>query len=178
MYINSTGLVLEGGGMRGLYTAGVLEYFLENDIEFPYVIGVSAGACMAASYLSKQLGRNAKVNIGYANDRKYLSFRNLIKNGELFGMDYLFNKIPNELVPFDYKAFEDNPSEFVIGTTDCKTGEPVYFSRKEYQADVLTPIRASSSLPFMAPIVSFQGFDLLDGGLSDPVPLKKAEQDG
>ncbi|KMY54527.1 patatin [Bacillus sp. FJAT-27231] len=173
-----TGLVLEGGGMRGLYTAGVLDFFLENKIEFPYVIGVSAGACNAASYISKQWGRNKRVNIGFVRDPKYISLRNFFRNGELFGMDYVFDVIPNQIVPFDYEEFKRSNTEFVIGTTDCRTGEPIYFSRKEYKEDLLTPIRASSSLPFAAPIVSFQGYELLDGGMSDPIPVKKAEQDG
>ncbi|OCA92835.1 patatin-like phospholipase family protein [Pseudobacillus wudalianchiensis] len=173
-----TGLVLEGGGMRGLYTAGVLDFFLENKIEFPYVIGVSAGACNAASYISKQWGRNKRVNIGFVRDPKYISLRNFFRNGELFGMDYVFDVIPNQIVPFDYEEFKRSDTEFVIGTTDCHTGEPIYFSRKEYKEDLLTPIRASSSLPFAAPIVSFQGYELLDGGMSDPIPVKKAEQDG
>ncbi|MBM7647875.1 putative patatin/cPLA2 family phospholipase [Bacillus ectoiniformans] len=173
-----TGLVLEGGGMRGIYTAGVLDFFLEKKLEFPYVIGVSAGACNAASYLSKQWGRNKQVNIGFVKDRKYMSYRNLILKGEFFGMDYLFDIIPNQIVPFDYDAFKQNEAEFVVGTTDCHTGEPVYFSRKDYQENLLTPIRASSSLPFMAPIVTYKERHLLDGGMSDPIPVKKAERDG
>ncbi|RJS59448.1 patatin family protein [Bacillus sp. PK3_68] len=173
-----TGLVLEGGGMRGVYTAGVLDFFLENKIEFPYVIGVSAGACNAASYISKQWGRNKRVNIGFIRDPKYISLRNYFRKGELFGMDYVFDIIPNQIVPFDYDEFNRSETEFVIGTTDCHTGEPVYFSRKEYKEELLMPIRASSSLPFAAPIVSFQGYELLDGGMSDPIPVRKAEEDG
>ncbi|TMU88335.1 patatin family protein [Bacillus sp. BHET2] len=176
--VNETGLVLEGGGMRGIYTAGALEYFLEQGIEFPYVIGVSAGACNAASYLSKQNGRNKKVNVDFIQDPKYLSWRNYWKTGELFGMDYVFDEIPNKLVPFDYKAFHSNSTEFVVGTTDCHSGNPVYFSRNDYGEDLLTIIRASSSLPFVAPMVEFGSRYLLDGGISDPVPIRKAEQDG
>ena len=99
------GLVLEGGGMRGLYTAGVLEYFMEQNLYFPYNIGVSAGACMAASYLSRQKGRNKKVNLGYIEDKRYISFSNFIKNREIFGMDFIFDEIPNRLVPFDMDTF-------------------------------------------------------------------------
>ncbi|MGM0845356.1 MAG: patatin-like phospholipase family protein [Bacillota bacterium] len=178
MLFNQTGLVLEGGGMRGVYTAGVLEYLLENEVEFPYVIGVSAGACIAASYLSKQKGRNKKVNIGFAGDPNYLSWRNYFKKRELFGMDFVFNEIPNKIVPYDYEAFQNSQSQFVIGTTDCHTGESVYHYRKDYGEDVLTPIRASSSLPFVAPVVEFQSRHLLDGGISDPIPVRKAEADG
>ncbi|RLQ95252.1 patatin-like phospholipase family protein [Falsibacillus albus] len=172
------GLVLEGGGMRGVYTAGVLECFLENDIEFPYVIGVSAGACNAASYLSKQKGRNKKVNIGFVKDPRYISWRNYLMKRELFGMDYIFDEIPNRLVPFDYEAFHQNKAEFVIGTTDCMSGEPVYLHKKDYERNVLMAIRASSSLPFVANEIQFKGRLLLDGGISDPVPLRKAQEDG
>jgi predicted patatin/cPLA2 family phospholipase len=178
MLFEQTGLVLEGGGMRGVYTAGVLEYLLENDVEFPYVIGVSAGACIAASFLSKQKGRNKKVNIGFAGNPRYLSWRNYFKNRELFGMDFVFDEIPNKIVPFDYKAFHSNNAEFVIGTTDCHTGEPVYHYKNDYAENVLTPIRASSSLPFVAPVVEYNSRHLLDGGISDPIPVKKAELDG
>ncbi|MBD1380400.1 patatin-like phospholipase family protein [Metabacillus arenae] len=172
------GLVLEGGGMRGVYTAGVLEYFLENDLSFPYLIGVSAGACMAASYLSKQKGRNKKVNIELVSHPKYLSFNNYLRYRQLFGMDFLFDEIPNKIVPYDFEAFRNSGSSFVVGTTDIETGEPVYFNEWETSNDLLTAIRASSSLPFIAPVVEFKQRKLMDGGISDSVPLKKAEQDG
>ncbi|AZB42560.1 patatin family protein [Bacillus sp. FJAT-42376] len=176
--LEQTGLVLEGGGMRGVYTAGVLEYFMEKDLYFPYVIGVSAGACMAASYLSRQMDRNRTVNIDYAGDPKYLSLQNYIKNRQLFGMDYIFDEIPNRLVPFDFEAFSKNPERLVIGTTDCETGEPVYFNKPETMGDLLTIIRASSSLPFIAPMVPYQDKLLMDGGIVDSVPIRKAEEDG
>lgn len=176
--MNEVGLVLEGGGMRGLYTAGVLEYFLENDLFFPYVIGVSAGSCMAASYLSRQRGRNKKVNIGLAANPKYLSYRNLLTKKQLFGMDFLFDEIPNKLVPFDFETFLKGEEQFVVGTTDCHTGEPAYFNKTEHGDNILTVIRASSSLPLIAPAVPYDGKMLLDGGIIDPIPIKKAEKDG
>ncbi|WP_423798835.1 patatin-like phospholipase family protein [Neobacillus sp. SAB-20_R2A] len=172
------GLVLEGGGMRGVYTAGVLEYFLEQEMFFPYVIGVSAGACNAASYLSKQKGRNKTVTIEYASDPRYISWKNYFKNRQIFGMDFIFDEIPNKHIPYDFDRFYQNPSEFVIGTTDCMTGEPVYYSKKDYGKDLLTVLRASSSLPFIAPEIRFKEKILLDGGISDPIPIKKAKQDG
>lgn len=172
------GLVLEGGGMRGVYTAGVLECFLEHDIFFPYVIGVSAGACNAASYLSRQKGRNHTVNIKYVSDPRYISWRNFLKNRQFFGMDFIFDEIPNKLVPYDYEAFYRNPAEFVIGTTDCNTGNPVYFSKEDYGQEVLTVLKASSSLPFIAKEITFKDKVLLDGGISDPIPIKKAKADG
>jgi predicted patatin/cPLA2 family phospholipase len=172
------GLVLEGGGMRGVYTAGVLEYFLEEEISFPYVIGVSAGAAMAASYLSKQRGRNRKVNIELVTDPRYLSWRNFLKTRQVFGMDFIFDEIPNKLVPYHYDEFYQNQAEFVVGTTDCVTGSPVYFSKEDYGQEMLKILKASSSLPFIAPEIEFNNHFLLDGGISDPIPVKKSQQDG
>jgi predicted patatin/cPLA2 family phospholipase len=176
--MNKIGLVLEGGGMRGVYSAGVMEFFLEQNLYFPYVIGVSAGACNAASYLSKQKGRNKVVNIDFISDHRYLSWKNYYKKRQLFGMDFIFDEIPNKLVPFDYEAFFQNQSEFVIGTTDCNSGKPIYFKKNDYGRNVLPILKASSSLPFVAPEVEFSGKKLLDGGISDPIPIKQAERDG
>lgn len=176
--MSSIGLVLEGGGMRGVYTAGVLEYFLEQGLYFPYTIGVSAGACIAASYLSRQQGRNRIVNVEWVKDPRYISWRNYWSKGQLFGMDFIFDEIPNSLVPFDNEAFEKSREEFVIGTMDCNTGEPVYYRKSEPGFDLLRVLRASSSLPFIAPIVEYGGRELLDGGIVDPIPLRKAEDDG
>lgn len=172
------GLVLEGGGMRGVYTSGVLEFFLEEKIFFPYVIGVSAGACNAISYLSKQKGRNRIVNIDYVTDPRYLSWKNYFKNKQFFGMDFIFDELPHKLEPFHYEEFYHNPAEFIIGTTDCSTGEPLYFKKEDYGKDMLTILRASSSLPFIAPEVHYKERILLDGGISDAIPLKKAQKDG
>ncbi|RJX40180.1 patatin family protein [Paenibacillus pinisoli] len=176
--MSANGLILEGGGMRGIYTAGVLEYFSEHGIYFPYTIGVSAGACMGASYLSRQLGRNRIVNVNWVSDPRYISWRNLWRNGQLFGMDFIFDEIPNKLVPFDYEAFQNSPEEYVIGTTDCITGEAVYYRKSDPGYDLLKLLRASSSLPFIAPIVEFGGRKLLDGGIADPIPLREAEKEG
>ncbi|WP_221568125.1 patatin family protein [Alkalihalobacillus sp. TS-13] len=176
--MDQTGLVLEGGGMRGVYTAGVLEYFMEQDFYLPYVIGVSAGACNAASYLSRQFGRNKKVTIGFSKHPEYISLKNLWKKRQLFGMDLIFDEIPNKLVPFDYDKFHEAKERFVIGTTDCMTGEPVYFEKSEYMDQILPILRASSSLPFMAPVIEMENRCLMDGGISDPIPIRKSELDG
>lgn len=176
--LNQIGLVLEGGGMRAVYTGGILEYFLDKQLFFPYVIGVSAGACNAASYLSKQKGRNKIVTIEYASDPRYISWKNYFTNRQFFGMDFIFDEIPNKHVPYHYDVFYNGPSELVVGTTDCQTGAPVYFNKKEYGKDLLTVLRASSSLPFIAPVVNYHDKTLLDGGISDPIPIKKAQQDG
>ncbi len=176
--MSSIGLVLEGGGMRGVYTAGVLEYFAEQGLYFPYTIGVSAGACMAASYLSRQRGRNRIVNVDWVKDPRYISWRNYWRNRQLFGMDFIFDEIPNSLVPFDYDTFRQSPEELVIGTTDCNTGESIYYRKSDPGLDLLRVLRASSSLPFIAPIVEYGGRELLDGGISDPIPVRQAERDG
>jgi predicted patatin/cPLA2 family phospholipase len=173
----SSGLILEGGGMRGVYTAGVLEYFLENQLFFPYVIGVSAGACQGSSYVARQPGRNRQVTIDYVKHRDYISYRNLLFKKELFGMDFIFNKLPNELVPFDFDTFNSATEKFLVGTTDCLTGEPVYFEKNDVPDDFLKIIRASSTLPFMAPAIEYQGRTLMDGGIADPIPLRKAQND-
>ncbi|MDP4145712.1 MAG: patatin family protein [Bacillota bacterium] len=171
------GLVLEGGGMRGLFTAGVLDFLMDNNLYFPYVIGVSMGACNAASYISRQRGRNKVVDIDYIDDPRYLSIRNLIREKSLFGMDFIFREIPNKHNLFDYDTFYNSEQSLIVGTTDCCTGKPVYFGRN-CGIDILTAIRASSSLPFISPMVEIGGRQLLDGGISDPIPINKAIQDG
>jgi len=175
--MENIGLVLEGGGMRGLYTAGVLDAFMDMDMYFPYVIGVSAGACNAASYISRQKGRNKKVTIGYIRDPRYLSYRNFFKQGSIFGMNFMFDEIPNKLVPFDYHTYNNSKETFVIVATDCNTGTPVYFYKK-HGHDILNQLKASSSLPFLSPMVDIKGLKLLDGGIVDSIPIRKSISDG
>ncbi|MFD0697000.1 patatin family protein [Paenibacillus sp. GCM10027628] len=172
------GLVLEGGGMRGVYTAGVLEYFMEQDWYFPYVVGVSAGACNAVSYISKQPGRNKKVTIGYIGDSRYLSYRNLVRYKSIFGMDFIFRELPDVLVPFDYDAFYESPQKFAIGTTDAHTGEPVYYTKHQLMERTMPIVQASSSLPFVSTPIHYEGRTLFDGGLVDPIPVQKSVADG
>lgn len=173
-----SGLILEGGGMRGVYTGGVLEKFLEEEVFVDYIIGVSAGACNASSYVSRQMGRNREVTIGYVQHPDYISVKNLFLKRELFGMNLIFDEIPNQLVPFDYDGFQRATEEFVVGTTDCLTGEAVYFEKRDHPKDVLAIVRASSSLPFMSKPVEFEGRLLMDGGVADPIPIQKAFEDG
>ncbi len=173
-----SGLILEGGGMRGVYTGGVLEKLLEEHIFVDYIIGVSAGACHASSYISRQNGRNREVTIGYVNHPEYISVKNLLTKRELFGMDLIFDKIPNSLVPFDYERFNNATEEFVVGATDCLTGKAVYFEKQNRPEDVLSIIRASSSLPVMSQPVEFNGQYLMDGSIADPLPIRKALSDG
>ena len=174
-----TGLVLEGGGMRGAYTGGALQYFMEQELYLPYVVGVSAGACQGCSYVSKQLSRNKAVTVDFASHPEYISFKNYLRKRELFGMDLLFNDIPLKYVPFDFKTFRHNPQQFVIGVTNMATGRPGYFTKDSLtDEELLTVLRASSSLPFMAKPVTYKGNTYMDGGISDPIPIKKSIADG
>ncbi|KPU43123.1 NTE family protein RssA [Oxobacter pfennigii] len=172
-----TGLVLEGGGMRGLYTAGILDLFLKENIDFDYIIGVSAGACNAASYISRQLERNQRIFLNFIGDRRYLSLYNFLKTGSLFGMDFIFDEIPNKLDLFDYDAFKKSTVDFLTGVTDIMTGKTVYFNKEKMCGNFMI-LRASSSIPVFSPIVEFEGGKYLDGGTSDPIPVKKAVDDG
>ena len=174
----STGLVLEGGAMRGVYTGGVLDLLMDHQLLAPYVIGVSAGACNALSYLSGQRGRNKKINIGFAQDNRYLSYRNLLRCRSLFGMEFLFHEIPDHLVPFDWPAFDANPSQLVVVATDCHTAEPVYFTKAEHRNCIIDAVQASSSMPIASQPVRLNGMLLVDGGVADPIPLQKSIDDG
>ena len=178
MNLNNTGLVLEGGGLRGVFTSGALRYLMEQNIYFPYVIGVSMGACNAANYISRQIGRNKKVNIDFVNDSRYLSYKRLVLKGELFGMDFIFNTIPNQLVPFDYETFYNIDQQNWTVVTDIRTGEPLYYENKEVGEDYLKILQASASLPFIAKPVKYDGKILMDGGLSDSIPIKKSVAHG
>lgn len=176
--MEKVGLVLEGGGMRGVYTSGVLDHFMEEDLYFPYVIGVSAGACNALSYISRQVGRSREINVNYASDKRYINYRNLLKGKGIFNMDFLFNDIPNRLVPFDYEAFHAAEEKLVIPTTDCQTGQAHYFEKEDRSEKVISAVKASSSLPLVGKMVELDGKELLDGGIADPIPIKKSVEDG
>jgi len=174
------GLVLEGGGMRGAYTSGVLDAFMDEDIKFSYVIGVSAGANNGTSYISEQRGRNKKVFVDMVKDKRYSGVPNLLKVGSYFNMDFIFNEIPNKIIPFDYETFRDSPVIFKVGVTDCETGEITYFSHKDYEPLYFAQkvLRASSSLPIISAPVEIKGRKYFDGGLVDPLPIEKAMEDG
>lgn len=171
------GLILEGGGMRGIYTAGVLDFFIEKDIEVDIVIGVSAGSCHGASYLSRQFKRSYHATLDYIEDKEYLSFRNLIKTGSIFGMDFIFNKIPNELNIFDHKTFNKSKSKFIVVTTNCESGKAEYFELKDMNKEILY-MQASSSIPMFANIVEVDGYKLVDGGIADSIPIEYSLSQG
>ncbi|WP_170075724.1 patatin-like phospholipase family protein [Paraclostridium dentum] len=175
--MNKIGLILEGGGMRGIYTAGVLDFFIEKNIEVDITIGVSAGSCHASSYLSKQYKRAYNATVDYIHDKRYLSFSNLIKTGSIFGMDFMFNKIPNELNIYDYDTFAKSKSKFVVVTTNCETGSPEYFELKDLKKEIIY-MQASCSIPMFANIVEIDDFKLVDGGVSDSIPIEYALNKG
>lgn len=165
-----TGLVLEGGGLRGIYTAGVLDVFLDNNIEVDGVIGVSAGAIHGASFLSRQRGRNIAYSLEYRKNKEYMSLKSLLKTGNLFGVDFCYDKLPNELYKFDYDAFLENPAKFYVCCTNLETGKPEYLECTDMRKD-MDKMRASASLPVVSQIVEVDGKKLLDGGTGDSIPI-------
>lgn len=170
-------LILEGGGMRGVYTAGVLDFFLDKKIEFPVCYAVSAGACHGSSFLAKQRKRAFDVNVDYLKDRRYAGLYSLIKTGDFFGVDMVYNLIPNELNLFDYEEYEKYTGKFFVAVTNCKTGKAEYLQIKDMRKDILA-VRASSSLPIISRIVEIDGNEYLDGGVVDSIPIKKSIEDG
>ncbi|MBS7147567.1 MAG: patatin family protein [Intestinibacter bartlettii] len=171
------GLVVEGGGMRGVYSSGVLDFFIEKDLFFENNYGVSAGACHLCSYLAKQYKRAFRVNVDYLNDKRYCSVHSLLKTGDLFGAEMLYDIIPNELDLFDYDTYNKNESNFYVVITDINTGKPEYVKIGDLKKDIIY-VRASSSLPLLAQNVKINDKEYLDGGISDSIPIKKSIADG
>jgi len=176
--LTNAALVLEGGGLRGTFTSGVLRRFTDDKLYFEYVIGVSMGACNAANYVSLQPERNRIVNTRYVRDSRYISYRRLLFGGDLFGMDFIFREIPNKLIPYDFKTFLENPTRCITVATDCITGQALYYDKNDLGDDYLTVLKAASSLPFFAKPVKYNGRILMDGGLSDAIPVRHALDDG
>lgn len=176
--MDNISLILEGGGMRGVYSAGVLDLLLDKDIDIKYCVGVSAGACNCVSYISKQKKRNYRVNINYINDKRYLSIRNLLLTGSAFGMDMLFDIIPNELEVFDHETYINSNAKFFVGSTNCDTGLPEFYNIKDFNIDGYDALKASISLPLVAKIINYDNKNLLDGGIAAPIPVQKAIEDG
>lgn len=177
MLPKGTALVLEGGGMRGYYSAGVFEGFMESGIMFPYIIGVSAGAANALTYISGQKLRSRQIVENYAGTHEYVSKRNFLKYGSFFNRDLVFRKIPQELVYFDYNALNNCPIRFLTGTMDCNTGKALWFEKEDLSIN-LEATEASCAIPLFAPIVKFKGHELLDGGFACPIPIEKSIEDG
>ena len=169
------GLVLEGGGMRGMFTAGVIDVMMEQGIEYDGAVGVSAGAVFGCNYKSRQIGRAIRYNLRFCKDPRYCSVRSLVKTGDLFGTDFCYRQIPNELDPFDVETYRNNPMEFYVVTTDVLTGQPLYHLCPNGDEIDLTWFRASASMPLASNIVEAEGRWMLDGGIVDAIPLKFAE---
>ncbi len=171
------GLVLEGGAMRGVFTAGVLDTFLDHGIGFDFCYGVSAGACLACSYLCAQKERGYHVMTDYLENKDYCSFSSLVRTGDLFGAEFLYHTIPEQLYPIDNDAYLKNNTCFYSVVTDCNSGKAEYLQVRDMFHDV-DMIRASASLPLVSRIVKIDGGMYLDGGVADPIPVGRALDDG
>lgn len=174
----SCGLVLEGGGNRGIFTSGVLDAFLENDIKFPYMIGVSMGSCNGISFLGKNKKRVHNMIINYGNDKRYMSLNSLIKNGEYMNGEWLFGELTYDLLPLDHDTFEASGAAVCVPVTNALTGKAEYFypkSMREYGCPI---VRASCSMPLATKGVELDGIRYFDGGVTDSIPLKRALEDG
>lgn len=173
-----TGLVLEGGAMRGLFTCGVTDYLMENDITFDGMIGVSAGAAFGCNIKSRQAGRALRYNLRFASDKRYCSFRNLITTGDIFHAQFCWHTVPEQLDIFDTKAFAENPMEFYLVATDIETGKPCYKKIEKADYTGIEWMRASASMPLVSRPVELEGRKYLDGGSSDSIPLEYFESIG
>ena len=172
------GMVLEGGAMRGVFTAGVLDYLMKREIYCQYVVGVSAGSCNAVDYVARQIGRTKECFIPDEKANRTLSVLNLLKGKDLYDMHKAFIDIPAELVPFDFRAFFESAMECEIVTTNCLTGQAEYMKETRQRARLMDLCRASSSLPLVSPIVLLEGVPYLDGGLADSVPILRSISKG
>ena len=174
----TSGLILEGGGMRGVFTCGVVDCLMDRGIRFPYTIGVSAGACNGLSYMSSQRGRARYSNIDLLEKYRYISFKHLIFKGNIMDFDLLFDDFPNRIIPYDYPALAACKERFEIVTTSCRTGRACYFEEKNDPDRIIDIVKASSSLPFVSPISYVDGEPMLDGGIADSIPLLRARELG
>ena len=172
------GLILEGGAMRGMFTAGVIDVLMENGIEFNGAVGVSAGAAFGCNYKSKQPGRVIRYNTRFCADKRYGGLGVLLKTGNIYSTEFAYGEVPLELDIFDFDTYEKNPMEFYVVCTDLETGKPVYHKYEGKADHGLDWIRASSSMPFVSQIVEIEGKKLLDGGISDSIPVRFFEAIG
>lgn len=175
MIISETGLVLEGGGMRGTFTSGVLDAFMKYDLYFNYVVAVSAGACNGLSYISRQPRRARLSNIDMLVKYNYIGLRHLVTQGCIFDPELLYDRFPNELIPYDYDTYFASPSTFEMVVTNCNTGRAEYLTEKDGDRQRLLDIcRASSSLPYVSNVIDVDGQPYLDGGIVDSIPVGRA----
>ena len=173
-----TGLVLEGGAMRGLFSAGVLDVMMENGIEFDGIMGVSAGAVFGCNYKSGQIGRSIRYNMRFCGDPRYCSLESLRKTGDLYGVQFCYDEIPNKLDPFDKEAYKANPTPFYAVCTNVETGKAIHKRLDNGDAKDMEYFRASASMPVVSRIVEVDGYKLLDGGITDSIPLASMERRG
>jgi predicted patatin/cPLA2 family phospholipase len=168
-----TGLVLEGGAMRGLFSAGITDVWMEAGIEFDGLIGVSAGAAFGCNIKSRQPGRAIRYNKRFARDPRYSGWRSLWKSGDIFNAQFAYHEVPAKYDIFDDKAFDNNPLPFYVVCTDVESGQPVYKQLSKTNYDCYEWIRASASMPVVSKVVELEGMKLLDGGITDSIPLEK-----
>lgn len=172
-----TGLVLEGGAHRAIYTAGVLDVLAENNIHFDGVIGVSAGAIHGCSFVSRQIGRSINYTLKYADDKRYMSFYSLLTTGNMVGEQFCYHDLPEKLFPFNHEAFENSSMEFYVTCTNLRTGEAEYIKCEELR-DKMPYLRASASMPFVSKISNINGQPYLDGGIADSIPVRAFQKLG
>lgn len=172
-----TGLVLEGGTFRPIFSSGVMDALLKEDVLLPYCIGVSAGISDAYSYISRQIGRNLQIVEAYRNDGRYLGARNLLRCRSVFGLDFVFDEIPNRLIPFDMKTFLSYTGRFVVGVTNARTGKSEYLNGL-IDDNRFAASRATCAMPLLFPSIRINGQKYYDGGVADPIPAQKALADG
>jgi len=173
-----TGLIMEGGALRGMFTCGVIDVFLEENIDFDGAAGISAGAAFGCNFKSRQIGRAIRYNKKYCRDPRYCSVRSLLKTGDMFGVDFCYHELPDRLDPFDRDTFRENPLEFYVGATDVETGKAVFHKCSDGGAADIEWMRASSSMPVASRPVKIGHYTLLDGGIVDPVPFRFMEKLG
>lgn len=173
-----TGLILEGGAMRGLFTAGVMDVLMEHSVEFDGAIGVSAGAAFGCNYKSRQIGRVLRYNTRFCSDKRYGGLRVLLKTGNIYSTDFCYGEVPVKYDPFDFETYGNNPMEFYVVATDIETGEAVYHRYEGTEPSGFDWIRASASMPLVSRIVEIDGRKMLDGGIADSIPVQYFEQLG
>ena len=173
-----SGLILEGGGMRGVFTCGVLDNLMDRGVRFPYTIGVSAGACNGLSYMSGQRGRGKYSNIDLLEKYRYIGIKQLLLKGNIMDFELLFHTFPEQIIPYHYDVLAQCEEHYEMVTTDCRTGRACYFEEKYDPKRVIDIVKASSSLPFVSPISYVDGVPMLDGGIADSIPLLRARELG
>ncbi len=170
-------IILEGGTFRPVFSAGVMDALLDNDIMFPYCIGVSAGITNGFSYISKQKERSYRILKNYRHDKRYIGAVNFLKCRSIFGLDFAFDEVPNKLDPFDFETFNKYDGKILVGVTNAETGKSEYMDGKDLD-ERCTMIRATCAIPLFFPPIKINNTDYFDGGLCDPIPIRKAINDG